>query len=221
MTSEGDGAATAPFLRAGHECGGSPACDPECFTYAGYMFILRFVAFFAIVPLLTVLVPADKARALDFSLQTIRAGNCGDSCPKVIVASGEIYIDDDMRLLRLFRATPDLQRVAPLMMINSPGGQAGGGFRLAHMVRALKITVAVASPIGETGYGPAHCHSACTLVLSGGVRRIVVPGAKLRSIGLPSRRRASIHKPAAIWRVAKSATPNSQPSSGAFSAAWA
>ncbi len=131
------------------------------------------------MPLLTVLVPADKARALDFSLQTIRAGNCGDSCPKVIVASGEIYIDDDMRLLRLFRATPDLQRVAPLMMINSPGGQAGGGFRLAHVVRTLKITVAVASPIGETGYGPAHCHSACTLVLSGGVRRIVVPGSEV------------------------------------------
>jgi hypothetical protein len=132
-------------------------------------------AIFALVGLM--LLAAWPAHALDFSLQTVRTGNCGDRCPQVIVATGDIYIDDDRRLLNLFKSAGDTSRIARVLMINSPGGQAGGGFKLAFIARYLKLAVMVASPRDEFSYGPAYCASACTLVLSGGVKRIVMPGS--------------------------------------------
>jgi hypothetical protein len=123
------------------------------------------------------LLSISAANALDFRLQTVRVGNCGEQCPQVIVATGEIYVDDHIRLVQLFRSIPANARVARLLMIDSRGGQAGGGFRLGYIARSLRLTVMVARTVDEYRFSSGICASACTFVLAGGVKRIVAPGS--------------------------------------------
>ncbi len=120
---------------------------------------------------------AASAHALDFEVQTIRPANCGDICPKIIVAQGDILEDDDERLARLFEKTADLRHFSRVLMINSPGGHSAGGYKLAQIARRLKLTVVVATPVDAYNFAPGICNSACTFVLSGGVRRVVTPGS--------------------------------------------
>jgi hypothetical protein len=130
----------------------------------------------ALAVLLAMLLPG-ATMALDFRLEPVRIGKCGQNCPLVIVAEGEIYVDDQIRLRRMFNSARDDQTILPIMLIHSPGGQAGGGFRLAYIVRALKLTVVVGRPYGDAAIAPGLCASACTFVLSGGVKRIASPGS--------------------------------------------
>jgi hypothetical protein len=133
-----------------------------------FVFFMTIIAAFLSVP---------AAYALDFRLEPVRIDNCRQNCPMVIVAEGEIYVDDQIRLRRMFNSARDDQTILPIMLIHSPGGQAGGGFQLAYIARALKLTVVVGRPYGDAGIAPGLCASACTFVLSGGVKRIASPGS--------------------------------------------
>jgi hypothetical protein len=124
------------------------------------------------------IVATTPASALDFRLQKIKVDDCTRDCPHVIVASGAIYLDDYKRLMNLL-AQSEEKRILSVMVIDSPGGQAGGGFRLAFLARHFKLTVLVGRPRGETAFISGRCHSACTFVLSGGTRRIVLPGSEV------------------------------------------
>jgi hypothetical protein len=119
------------------------------------------------------------ASAMTFTLQQVDAPKCRPNCPSVVVASGEIQLNDYRRLAELLIQSQGNRKVAPLLMISSPGGQSGGGLALGQLVRRLGVTVVVGRPVGEQKYAAGYCNSACTFVLMGGKKRIVPEGSRV------------------------------------------
>jgi hypothetical protein len=129
---------------------------------------------------LTLTVPA---LAMSFSFVPLSINNCTTDCPKVIVASGDMYFDDINTLIETIRAGISRDKtIRPVVILSSNGGNLAAGYGIGEVFRAIKATVIVgrAVPSGS-GYtiGPGGCASACVFSLMGGVKRVVPDGSKL------------------------------------------
>jgi hypothetical protein len=123
---------------------------------------------------------------------------CDALCPEFIAMQGVVQPDSHEKLKLVFQALKD--RRLPII-VHSPGGNVDAGLAIAAMIRARRLDVGVAlaeyadacagaepgCAAREKGRPPARrldftagaCSSACTLILAGGVKRVVVPGARI------------------------------------------
>jgi len=120
-----------------------------------------------------------SAFAMTFSLQQLDVPSCRPNCPAVVVATGEIYLSDYQKMTRLLVEAAGQRRIAPVLLINSPGGQSGGGLIMGQLVRRLGVTVIVGQAASDTSVVAGYCNSACTFVLMGGKKRIVPRGSRV------------------------------------------
>ena len=125
-----------------------------------------------------VAVPAS-ASDIDFRVVTLQAQRCGQSCPQVIAAEGDIDAAAPERFIAFIRAYVRDRRVRNVVFLHSPGGQVVPALKLGLNMRQFGTAVVVArvlpgsseDPNGQ--FAPARCMSACVFVLMGGKRRVV------------------------------------------------
>ena len=125
------------------------------------------------------LAPAAQAAGLEFKVVTLQARKCGEACPQVITAEGDIDEAAPERFLSFIRATVRDKRVKNVVFLHSPGGQVVSALKLGLNMRQFGTAVVVArvrpgssdDPNGQFGAG--RCMSACVFVLMGGKRRVV------------------------------------------------
>jgi hypothetical protein len=120
---------------------------------------------------------ATPAAAMSFDFVTLNINNCTTQCPKVITATGEIYLGDAETFVEKLRsAIPREPHLRPVVLLHSSGGNMGAALQLGEVFRSIKATVVVAQARSNgVSYNPTGggCSSACVFSLMGGVRRVV------------------------------------------------
>lgn len=123
---------------------------------------------------------------------------CDPNCPEFIAMQGVVQPDSHEKLKLVFGALGD--RRLPIV-IHSPGGNVDAALAIAAMIRSRRLDVGVAQaeyteicgiddaacsrnqrgkpPARKLDFTRAACSSACTLILAGGIKRVVMPGARI------------------------------------------
>ena len=123
--------------------------------------------------------PPALAGAIDFRIVTLQASKCGQACPQVIAADGDIDETAPDRFLTFIKANVRDKRVKNVVFLNSPGGQVVSALKLGLNMRQFGTAVVIArvregsseDPNGQ--FTSARCMSACVFVLMGGKKRVV------------------------------------------------
>lgn len=128
------------------------------------------------------LLAPGAAPALDYRFVPLAQPGCSDDCPQVVVATGTISGRESELFSWFMRHSGRNRRIAQLLVIHSPGGNAYGGMALGTMLRKAGMTVVVARASGgaiasDRGLGQGLCGSACVFVLAGGAKRVVPTGS--------------------------------------------
>lgn len=118
------------------------------------------------------------AAAMTFSLNAIADPSCGNNCPKIIVASGEIELDSDDKFIRFIKAEVLPQKITSVVLMSSPGGNLVGSLKLGVVIRQLGFSIMVGQVNGGN-FMSARCFSACAYTLAGGRSRIVPDGSQV------------------------------------------
>jgi hypothetical protein len=121
---------------------------------------------------------AAPAAAMNFSLQSIADQSCGNDCPKIIVASGEIELNSDDAFIRFIKAEVFPQKITSVVLMSSPGGNLVGSLKLGVVMRQLGFSIMVGQVSGGA-FMSARCFSACAYTLAGGKSRIVPEGSQV------------------------------------------
>lgn len=130
------------------------------------------------VALLALLLVSAPATAMSFSLNAIADALCGNECPKIIVASGEIELDSDERFLRFIKSEVYPKKITSVVLMSSPGGNLVGSLKLGIVMRELGFSIMVGQVRGGS-FLSARCFSACAYTLAGGRSRIVPEGSEV------------------------------------------
>jgi hypothetical protein len=123
---------------------------------------------------------------------------CDPHCPEFVSLQGVVQPGSDKRLQAVLDGVRE--RKLPVI-IHSPGGNVDAALAMGKMIRAHGLDVAVARtspaticppgdaacdnaqrgkpPMRALSFDQTICSSACTLVLAGGLRRIVMPTARI------------------------------------------
>jgi len=112
---------------------------------------------------------------MQFRVEPLQTGGCGDRCPNVVVADGVIEPDTPQAFVDFAREAARSQNLKSVMLINSPGGNVVASMEFGERLRQLGMAAIVAS----YGYDGVHagptageCVSACVYALMGAVKRI-------------------------------------------------
>lgn len=132
----------------------------------------------AVAPALAQDKPAPAPEPMRFVLTRDAAPGCEPQCREWIAAQGAITKDTATELRRTLAA---LEGRKPPILIYSTGGTVEVAMEIGQLIRNHGLDIAVARTIpakGDPGHGQIDersplCVSACTLVLAGGVRRII------------------------------------------------
>ena len=130
--------------------------------------------------------------SMRFAVVRSNAPGCEPNCPEWISAEGTIEADTPSLLKRTLKALKGRQLP---VVVNSPGGNVDAAVTLGQMIRQNKLDIAVGTTVfsgcepemkncrdnqgkGADYFGMAYdsgamCNSACPLMFSGGVRRVV------------------------------------------------
>ncbi len=130
---------------------------------------------------------AQPSLAADMRFRLIPFGDpaqCGEKCPQVIGAEGEIRNDTPKRFMEFVAANLDDPRVRSIVFLHSPGGGVEASMRLGRMFRKTGVLAVVARiDPAQAGQGPAvnlpgaRCFSACVYAFMGAKKRIVPPAS--------------------------------------------
>jgi len=129
---------------------------------------------------------------MQFTAVPIPSSACGDRCPLVIQAEGQITREAAGDFVAFAKQVSDQGRLINVVLIHSPGGSVIGSMMLGETFRILGTTVVVArvSRRGGLFSGPpvdgrtgrtippgaltnATCNSACVYAVMGGRKRII------------------------------------------------
>ena len=112
---------------------------------------------------------------MQFRVEPLQMGGCGNRCPNVVVADGVIEPDTPQTFVDFAREAARSQNLKSVMLINSPGGNVVASMEFGARLRQLGMAAIVAS----YGYDGVHagptageCVSACVYALMGAVKRI-------------------------------------------------
>jgi hypothetical protein len=127
---------------------------------------------------------AGAAQAMTYRLVEADLPGCGESCPKIIHASGTIQQNEHVLFAEFVADAARSHKLSSLVVVESPGGFNAGAAALGLMLRKLRMSVIVGRPAGgsvtrSSGLTAATCASACVLVLAGGKDRFFVPGSRV------------------------------------------
>jgi hypothetical protein len=118
------------------------------------------------------------AQAMSFQIVPFATNGCTSDCPRVILATGEMRLGDAETFLEVVKASLRRgEKLRPIVLIHSPGGNMAAALGIGRVLRAIKATVIVAQ--GRSGAGAGYgavrgaCASACVFSLMGGVKRVV------------------------------------------------
>ena len=102
---------------------------------------------------------------------------CGDTCPRMIAAEGEIELDTPETFLAFVKANVDQPNLLAIVALSSEGGRVLAAIELGTILRRLGMAAvverAVELPDGRTRFAGTGCYSACAYMLMGGKRRVV------------------------------------------------
>jgi hypothetical protein len=126
---------------------------------------------------------------------------CGNRCPIVIQAEGQITRDSAAEFVAFAKRTSDQGKLVNMVLIHSPGGSVVGSLMLGGVFRTLGTTVVVArvnqgtrsffggvrqSVDSRTGklippgsVTNATCNSACVYAVMGGKKRIIPADSRM------------------------------------------
>ena len=126
---------------------------------------------------------------------------CGNRCPTVIQAEGQITRESAAEFVAFAKATSDKGKLLNMVLIHSPGGSVAGSLLLGSVLRTLGTTVVVARVNrGSTGFfggfqqqkdsktgqvipqgavTNAICNSACVYAVMGGKKRIIPADSRM------------------------------------------
>jgi hypothetical protein len=124
-----------------------------------------------------------RASEMSFGIMAIENGvPCGERCPSVMVAEGEITQESPAAFLAFAKLAQRERGLRNIMVVNSQGGSLSASLELGDMLRRIGATVVVGrvgtlSANGASVKGlpliPGRCLSACVYMMAGGRQRIV------------------------------------------------
>lgn len=144
-----------------------------------------------ILPWLLLLVgatmPAAAARAaseMTFRLAQIGSERaCGDSCPDVIVATGEITQATPDRFLRFVETQAGRANLHSVVFLDSPGGRVLAAMEFGTLLRKVGAAAIVGGVYGDGAGGTVitngRCFSACVYALIGARKRVVPASSQI------------------------------------------
>jgi hypothetical protein len=148
------------------------------------MSIGRSVLACAALAALAILIP-PRARAAEMSFRLVPVGDpgrCGNGCPLVIAAEGEITNETPDRFVQFVRESARQRNVRSVIFIDSPGGKVVSSMELGQAFRRLGVAAVVARPFESSAgsqFAAGHCYSACVYALMGGRTRVIPPQSKV------------------------------------------
>ena len=131
--------------------------------------------------------PLAVAQAMEFRAVPVGDGRCGERCPQVVAAEGEIDESTPNAFLSFVRGNVGGGNLHGIVLLDSRGGKVVASMELGRALRRLGMAVIVARPgaaysdNGELYSG--RCYSACVYALMGGKRRVI-----------PAQSRVGIHR---------------------------
>lgn len=140
---------------------------------------------FAIVLLCGLVISGGMARADDMSFHLVSVGDpgrCGDRCPAVITAEGQITNETPAEFSEFVRNNVGRADLHAIVFLNSPGGKVVAAMELGRLWRRLGIAAVVgrtnsANPGSTTQFLAARCLSACVYALIGAKKRVIPPAS--------------------------------------------
>ena len=109
------------------------------------------------------------------------SSKCGQRCPEVITAVGEITDATPTDFLRFVAANINDQRLRSIVFIHSPGGSVAASMRLGQIFRGAGVAVVVGQVVpGGSNFSllpGGICYSACAYALMGAKKRVVPPAS--------------------------------------------
>ncbi len=136
---------------------------------------LRLIVGAALASLALALPAHAGGEPMQFRVEPLQVGGCGNRCPNVVVADGVIEPDTPQVFVDFAREAARSQNLKSLMLINSPGGNVVASMEFGERLRQLGMAAIVASYGYDGVYaGPTagECVSACVYALMGAVKRI-------------------------------------------------
>jgi hypothetical protein len=123
---------------------------------------------------------AARAQAMTFRLVSVGdRARCGNSCPVVISAEGEITNETPGAFLSFVEGNVGSGNLHAVVFLDSPGGKVVASMQLGKILRQIGAAaiVARADPAASrfNAFIAARCLSACVYTLMGGKKRVVPP----------------------------------------------
>ena len=140
---------------------------------------------------------APVASAADMQFSTVPYTNdptCGDSCPRLMQATGQITEATPQAFLAFARQQIQKPGLINVLLIHSPGGSVRSSMTFGRVIRKLGTVVVVARALdprmtaalpnrggnlGNPRFVSGTCASACVYTLAGGAKRVVPPESKV------------------------------------------
>lgn len=145
-----------------------------------------------------VLAPVARAADMDFTTVAYTADpRCGDNCPRLMQATGQITKETPQAFLEFARRQIQKPGLINVLLIHSPGGSVNASITLGRVLRKLGTVVVVARAMDlgqippraagrkQTGlpsnlrFVSGTCASACVYALAGGYKRVVPPESRV------------------------------------------
>jgi hypothetical protein len=132
--------------------------------------------------------------AMEFATVPIGAECTIASCPRAMIAEGEITGDAPQRFKRFLQGEMRIPGLHALVFLNSPGGNVESALALGAILHQSGASAVVGRPAVREGriantartgqraqmnVAPGQCASACVYTLMGAKRRVVPQGARL------------------------------------------
>jgi hypothetical protein len=140
----------------------------------------------AAVASLLFMAPAGAAD-MSFQLVTLGNGHCGEKCPQVVAAQGEIINDTPGAFLSFVQQNTPGNNLHSILLLDSPGGKVGASMEFGHVLRRLGMAVIIARPAESSALNgdlySGRCYSACVYALMGGRKRVI-----------PAQSRVGVHR---------------------------
>lgn len=133
--------------------------------------------------LLVLGVAPHQASAQDMSFRLVSVGDrakCGDTCPVVISAEGEITNETPNAFLSFVEGNVGSNNLHAVVFINSPGGKVVASMELGKILRRIGAAAIVGrvdpgARNGMSEFVAARCLSACVYALMGAKKRVIPP----------------------------------------------
>ncbi len=167
----------------------------RCFEAWWLRALVRLMLFAAVVLAVPVARAQEQSQDIPpmrFAVVRSNAPGCEPNCPEWISAEGTIEADTPSLFKRTLKALKGRQLP---VVVNSPGGNVDAAVTLGQMIRKNKLDIAVGTTVfygcepqmkncqdnkgrgadylGMAEDNGAMCNSACPLMFSGGIRRVV------------------------------------------------